>query len=166
MSLGSEYALWALLVIASVTDLIWGKVYNWLTFAFLGLGLLFHLLDDGASGAGESALGVLTAFILFFPLWRLGAMAAGDVKLLMAVGAWTTPGLVLRIATGGVVIGALVGLFVMVRQSGLKESLKSVREHIDARVAPVTSHRMPFAPAFLCALFIVKVGEIYQWSWL
>lgn len=160
-----EIALWALLVIASITDLIWGKIYNALTFAFLGTGLLCRFAFSGMAGGTEACCAVALAFALFFPLWRLKAMAAGDVKLLMAAGAWSSPAEILRLAACAVVIGALVGGVLLVRRSGLKRGLSSVREHLRA-MSPSHSHRIPFAPAFLCALFLVRIGEMYRWTWL
>lgn len=165
MSGGLEIALWALLVIASLTDLIWGKVFNLLTFAFLITGLICRFWLGGLPSLGEACLAVAVAFALFFPLWLAKVMAAGDVKLLMAAGAWTSVGVVVHLALGGIVIGALVGAALLVRRSGWKGGALSVRNHLKTAV-PRASQRMPFAPAFLCAFFLVKVAEMYRWSLL
>ena len=39
MSEGFEIAVWILLGSALVTDLLWGKIYNYVTFPFLLIGI-------------------------------------------------------------------------------------------------------------------------------
>ncbi len=52
------------------------------------------------------ALGWLTGLLLFLPFYMLRGMAAGDVKLMAAVGAWLGSGMALRIALATFVLGA------------------------------------------------------------
>lgn len=160
---GFEAAILTLLLAASVTDVVWGKVYNWLTFGFLILALVLRTIFFGLESLGEGALAVATAFALFFPLWRLGAMAAGDVKLLMAAAAWTNPRFTLSLAAVAIVLGAVVLGVLMFRQRGLKEGVSRLTEHLGVVVKPGRSTRMPFAPAFFCAFVVLKTAEHYQW---
>lgn len=81
----------AALVIAAITDVRDFKVPNLLTGPLLLLGLLYHAFSSGASGLAASAAGVLLGFSLTVPLYVLGGMGAGDVKLFAAVGAWLGP---------------------------------------------------------------------------
>ena len=166
MSGGSEYALWALLAVASVTDLVWGNIFNGVTFAFLVVGVVYRFWRAGIPEGVTALIAIAVAFIFFFPLWRLKLFAAGDVKLLMAVGAWSDSRLVIELALGAILVGAVVGSIVLVRKLGLMAGLRSVREHARVMVPKVKSHRMPFAPAFLCAFFIVKIAEMYHWGFL
>lgn len=160
---GFEAAILTLLLAASVTDVVWGKVYNWLTFGFLILGLSLRTIFFGFESLGEGTFAVATAFALFFPLWRLSAIAAGDVKLLMAAAAWSTPQFTLSLAAIAIIVGAVVLGFVMFRQRGAKESFSRLAEHLHVVVKPGRSTRMPFAPAFFCAFVILKTAEHYQW---
>jgi prepilin peptidase CpaA len=162
MSGGIEIALWVLLGVAFVTDLVWGKIYNALTFPFLALGLAIRFGLGGWAFASDSLLAVGTAFAIFFPLYLLKAIAAGDVKLLMAFGAWSRPSAVIEVALFAVVIGAAVGAYLMLRQKGLRQTTSSLAEHVSS-FKPRVSMRMPFAPSLLCAFFIVRIAEIRQW---
>ena len=76
---------------ACVFDVRTGRIPNLLTFAAAGLGLAFHLTVHGAAGAGSSLAGLGIGGVLFFPLFALGGLGAGDVKLMAALGAWLGP---------------------------------------------------------------------------
>jgi len=86
--------LFAVLIVCVYTDLARGKIYNWCTLPAILAGLLVNyvlggLLDGGWAGAnlGSSALGLaIGGVILGWPYLR-GSIAAGDVKLMLAVGA-------------------------------------------------------------------------------
>lgn len=158
-----EIVVLVLLVIATLTDLKWGKIHNALSFSFLGTGLVCQFFLVSSNAFHQGLLAVAVAFILFFPLWILRVFGAGDVKLLMAVGAWTDIPTVLRIAAVSIVIGTLVGLVVLIRKRGLKGGLLSIGNHLQ-RNKDVVSERMPFAPAFLCAFFVTHIAEIYHWE--
>lgn len=158
-----EIGVWCLLILASVTDIVWGKVYNALTLPFLFAGLLLHLFTSGAVQAGTSLLAVGTAFAVFFPLYFAKIMAAGDVKLLMAAGAWLDPKSILHIAGVSIVLGALVGLIILIGRKGIVGATKSLSEHLSPHEKK-SSTRVPFAPAFLCAFSILKIAESRGWS--
>ncbi len=163
MSGGYEIALWILLVLATLTDLRWGKIFNALTFPYFFAGLVCRLVAGGFFGLGEGLVSIGIAILLYFPLYYLKALAAADVKMLMAIAPWVQPRVVVQLAVVSILFGAVVGLMVLIRQAGLKGGAKSVVDHMKNFV-PKKSHRMPFAPAFLCAFLVLKIAESYQWS--
>lgn len=164
---GFEIALWSLLAISSITDLIWGKVYNWTTFAFLFGGLLCRFYFEGTPAGFESVQAVGLALLLFLPLYVLGAVAAGDVKLLMAFAAWTQPSVVMKLAILGILVGAAVGILTMVQTLGTSGSAASVWKHAKGQADETESFRMAFAPAFLVAFLVLQVAVYRHWSlWL
>jgi Flp pilus assembly protein protease CpaA len=76
------------LAIAAITDIRSFKVYNWLTIPLLIGGLAYHGLVSGASGFFTSGFyAVLSVMILLAP-YSLGAVGAGDVKLVAGISAW------------------------------------------------------------------------------
>ncbi len=164
MSGGFEVGLWALLILATATDLIWGKIFNWIVLSFLVAGLVFGIWSKGFDQATTSALAIVVAFSLFFPLYLVKALAAGDVKLLMAVAAWANFRFVLELGFTGILIGAVVGTLLLAHTKGIRGAWDSVRAHYKRTVVPVKSHRIPFAPAFLCAFILMHVMERYHWS--
>ena len=85
----------AAMIVAAVIDGWKLKVPNWLTFPLIlsgwGLGLLhsFGLLEStGSGGIGASLVTTAIGFFLLFPLYAIGGMGAGDVKMQMGFGAW------------------------------------------------------------------------------
>ncbi len=75
-------------VVACAWDIRTRRLPNLLTFGATAAALAFSLTQNGLGGLGSSAAGWLTAVVLFFPVFALGGLGAGDVKLLGALGAW------------------------------------------------------------------------------
>ncbi len=75
------------LLLCAYTDGTRGKIYNKTTFPAMLAGLLLHTLFGGVNSLGWSSLGLAVGFGIQFVPWRLGLAKAGDVKLLMGVGA-------------------------------------------------------------------------------
>ena len=107
-----KIAVIALVLIACVPDLRTRRIPNVLTFGAALAGLVFHTVFEGWGGATTSVLGWLLGVALFFPMFALRGMGAGDVKLLGAVGAWLGPGLVFWVALITSVAGGILGLIV------------------------------------------------------
>jgi prepilin peptidase CpaA len=80
--------LLALLAAAALTDLRSSRIPNVLTFggATIALCLAFAVPGPHFAGALIAAVGALLALL---PFYALGALGAGDVKLLAMVGAFT-----------------------------------------------------------------------------
>lgn len=98
-----------IMVSAMLTDTVDRRIPNTLTYAGLALGLALRV----PLGPLEMLLGIagaLIAFGLSLPLFALGGIGGGDVKLLTVVGAFMGPfglmtSLVLAGALGAVVAG-------------------------------------------------------------
>src|SRR5205807_5854569 len=94
----ANWPLWLLsaaMIVAAVIDGWKLKVPNWLTFPlvlggwFLGLCHNFGWLDGtGAGGIGASLAGTALGFALLLPVYAIGGMGAGDVKMQMGFGSW------------------------------------------------------------------------------
>lgn len=109
-------AVIAIVLTAAATDLHSRRIPNWLTFGAWLLALPLQLAMHGL-GAGATAwtLGWVTGLALFLPLYLLRGMAAGDVKLMAAVGAWVGAALALEIALATFVLGGLWALVLVVK---------------------------------------------------
>ncbi len=111
-------AIWllGLLGVAVVSDLRHHRIPNLLILLGLGLGLAGQFYSTGVTGLGNGLLGMLIGFALFLPMYALGGMAAGDVKLMAMVGAFLTPQGALWAALFSLIAGGLCGfLIVLVR---------------------------------------------------
>lgn len=167
MSGWTEAIIWALCGIATFTDLRWGKVYNNLTLPALTLGILFNAFYFGWTAGGSALLAAVLIFILFFPFYWLRAFAAGDIKLLMALAAWGGFLFAARVSFLGVLLGAVVGLLVILKQKGWKSALQDLFSHLQGEgMRSGRSTKMPFAPAFFGALILMKIMEVKRWNLL
>lgn len=81
----------AVAVVGAAFDLRTRRIPNLLTFGSSVAALACHGWTGGVAGLGQSAGGWAIGTALFLPLFALGGMGAGDVKLLGAVGAWMGP---------------------------------------------------------------------------
>lgn len=97
----------AVTLTGGVHDLLTKRIPNWITFPGLCLGIAAQAWVLGWSGVGDGLLGVTLGLALYVPVYAIGYMGAGDVKLLMAAGAWLGWMSCLRVAAGAVVLGAL-----------------------------------------------------------
>jgi prepilin peptidase CpaA len=94
----NHWPLWFVslaMIVAAVIDGWKLKVPNWLTFPLvlagwaLGLAHDFGLLEGtGSGGIGASLAGTGLGFALLLPVYSIGGMGAGDVKMQMGFGAW------------------------------------------------------------------------------
>ncbi len=76
-----------LVAIAAVYDIRFRRIPNWLVLTGLVLGLGLNTFFFKWDGARASLLGIVLAFLIYFPLYLLRGMGAGDVKLMAAIGA-------------------------------------------------------------------------------
>jgi prepilin peptidase CpaA len=75
-----------LVILAAFWDIRWRRIPNWLTLAGVVLGLALSWFLE-VPGILASLKGLGLAFAIYFILYLLRGMGAGDVKLMAAVGA-------------------------------------------------------------------------------
>ena len=64
------------------------RVPNWLTFPMILTGLIYGTCVGGLPGLGAALLGMVVGLITMLPIYAVGGMGAGDVKLMAGLGAW------------------------------------------------------------------------------
>jgi prepilin peptidase CpaA len=102
---------------ASWIDYAQRRVPNWLNAAILAAGLSVQYSFHAGAGVGWGVLGALVGFGVLIVPWLMHGMGAGDVKLMMAIGAWLGPVLTLWGFAVGAVIGGLAAV-VMITTTG------------------------------------------------
>lgn len=88
---GAVWFVTVVLIVAAVIDGWKLKVPNWITFPMILSGWVFSYFGGetgGFEGVGYSLVGTAVGLGLLLPLYAIGGMGAGDVKLLAGVGAW------------------------------------------------------------------------------
>ncbi|MEA2710015.1 MAG: prepilin peptidase CpaA [Phycisphaerales bacterium] len=99
-----------LLAVAAFVDWRIRRIPNWLTFTLVLSGLAQSLMPQALVSPGNAILGCLAGFALTFMLYAVGALGAGDVKLLAGIGAWFGPQAALAVFVIEAVIGMVMAL--------------------------------------------------------
>ena len=113
-------------IIAAVWDLRTRRIPNFLTFGAALAAIAAHGYSGGVFGAGWSLTGWLVGVAFFFPIFALGGMGAGDVKLLAALGAWLGPGAAMWVALFSLLAGGVLGLVVALSYGYLTQALANI----------------------------------------
>ena len=129
-----SFALALLLLAASACDLQTRRIPNGVTAAGVLAGLAGHACLGGLPGLLWSLAGVAAALPLL-GLYAARAFGAGDVKLLMAVGALMGPVFLLWTLLGAVCAAGLLAFMAVLRRRRF------------TLPTPANASRMPFAPA-------------------
>lgn len=114
-------------VAASISDVRSARIPNVLTFASLTTAVAVHAFVPGGHGAGAALGGALTGLAVFFPIFALGGMGAGDVKLMAALGAWLGWGHTVWLALYTAIAGGVLALVWSVAHGYLRQALTNLR---------------------------------------
>ena len=103
-------------------DLRTRRIPNRLTFPAAAVGVVAASVAHGGPGAVSSVAGLLLGLALFFPLFLLKGLGAGDVKLMGALGAWLGTSMIFGVAfytslAGGALALVLIGRHGYARQA-------------------------------------------------
>lgn len=172
-------ALLAILAIAVASDALWRKVPNALVAGGLVFALAYHGLGApgngilhgtaGAIGLASAAGGIAVGFAALLPLYAMRAMGAGDVKLMMVVGAFLGP-----LQTSGAVLltfaaGGVLAIVVALWQRALGQLVVNLRVMLTMRAIRSASGLGPsFEPlqqtaARLPYALAIAAGTSMQW---
>ena len=131
------------MIVAAIIDGWKLKVPNALTFPLiisgwiLGLFNTFQILhDSGIGGIGGSLTATALGFALIFPVYAIGGMGAGDVKMQMGFGAWVgayysfgqAQYIVLIAFCWGAIIGGIIAFFMILFRRQISTNILNTRE--------------------------------------
>ena len=167
-----RYLLVCAVVLASagaIQDARSQRIANRLTYTGFAAALLLRAFVVGWLGLREGLLGALIGGGLFFVLFLVGGMGAGDVKLMAAVGAWAGSAQIVNILIATAFAGGAMAVGLMLyRRAALATLLNTfelIRHHLTAGLRPHPqlnikepgSMRIPFAPA-------IAIGALYSFG--
>lgn len=110
-----------LLLFAALADLRTDRIPNVLILFGMILGLSGSLWMD--KDLWMSIGSMLLAFLLLYPLYKIGAFGAGDVKLLVMIGSFYAAGELMTILAGAFVIGALFSIVRLLTEHNAMERM-------------------------------------------
>ncbi len=188
---------WPVLVIcggmiaAAIIDWWKFKVPNKLTFPLIISGWLLGLannfgLEAGQGGLGAALAGTALGFALLGPIYALGGMGAGDVKMTMGFGSWIGAfygfaGGCLSIITWafacGTIVGGIIAIFMILLRRKYKANMQNVKDIVGdmftasgigdiatkANARRPRWHRLPYGVP-LCIGFLGYLAYLYNWT--
>ena len=98
---------------------------NWLTLTGFVVALGLRAIDGGGPELLQGLAGAGMGLALSFPLFALGGMGGGDVKLITAVGAFLGPLQLTYALLATALIGGLMALVVAARRGALGRVVRS-----------------------------------------
>lgn len=152
-------ALFALLLVATVTDIRSRRIPNTLivTGLCLGFGLAFSFL--GNAGWLFASNGAATGLLLMLPLFLLRACGAGDVKLMMLVGSLIGAQATLTTTLYSLIAGGVLALAATIAGGRISEIRDRMRATVfafairdirsAAEIGRTSREPIPFAVAIL-----------------
>jgi prepilin peptidase CpaA len=165
-----EVALLLLVSIAAVNDLATRRIPNRLLLAGLGSALALHLLSPTPGAFLLAALGGMgVGLVVFLPFYVLRGMAAGDVKMMVVIGAFTGPEEVFKIAVLTWCIGGLIALVLVTFSGRLRLALGNLGRMMSGAITPgsgpvapdgqQSAGSMPYGVAIALGTFSVLVSH-------
>ena len=120
---GNNWPIWVVtltLILAAVIDGFELKVPNWITFPMIISGWIYsaafaqaHYGLSWYEGLGWSLAGTVVGLLTLLPLYSIGGMGAGDVKLMAGIGAWVYVKITLLSFAWSGIIGAVLAVLMV-----------------------------------------------------
>ena len=126
-----------LVLVTLYTDLKYHRIPNLLTFIGMLVGILINLPNNFR----DSLLGFFIIFVGYIPVYIMGAVAAGDVKLLMAVGLIMGYKFTFITVLITVLCNLIVTVFVLMKKKRLGKILKYTLDEVKYRLLILVSKK-------------------------
>ena len=165
-------------VYAAVVDCRQRRVPNRVTAAVALSGLAVASWFGGWAGAAGALAGLTVGFGVLVVPWAMGAMGAGDVKLMAAIGAWFGPSLTLLGLGASAICGGLLAAIVILggrRWSIVWANLKTIAakccrletafgEYGSAASLAPQELLLPYAVPLTAGSLLVLAGKCLGWT--
>jgi prepilin peptidase CpaA len=157
---------------------LWGALAGLALQAGLPSGAGLYSTPFGALGLLAALAGLATGLALLLPMYALGTLGAGDVKLLAMIGAFLGPQQVLGAALLAMLAGGVLGLSVALYRGELRRVLDNVRtmlvhtllrgvagERLAVASAPGNTGQLPYALAIAAGTVLqLLLSDNPAWS--
>ena len=125
------HCLLILLLIAAVfMDFKYDRIYNdWITLGIL-LGLSLRIWKNGWHDMGSAIAAMLLSFCILYPIYKIGALGAGDIKLFIMVGSFLSVNRLIYIIVVSFIIGAVFSIGKMISEANFMERMKYLYSYL------------------------------------
>ncbi|MCE9685383.1 A24 family peptidase [Shewanella sp. AS16] len=143
-------------ILAIGFDLSREKIPNALCLWAIFCGFAINGYFAQLQGVLLASLGFALAFVVLFPVFAIRILGAGDVKLMMGIGALMGPQLLLWSLAYGVAAGAITSLMLIMWKTGFSGLVKTLkrywycvycRTYFRPEPGEAAGQKVPYAPA-------------------
>ena len=107
-----------ILLLATYTDIKKHLIPNALSLGGIIIGFSINIYQSGFDGALFSLGGLAVGFFLLIPFYALKGMAAGDVKLMAAIGTFLGPMTTLTVVLSTLICGGVLAILYIIFKNG------------------------------------------------
>lgn len=122
--------LFIVLAVAAAMDLLFDKIYNEWILISVAAGLSYAAWQRGGYGILSAVIAMAVPVMLLYPLFRIGALGAGDVKLLAAAGCFLTVRETVICLGISLFLGAVLSLLKMLAERNFIQRMKYLLSYI------------------------------------
>lgn len=168
------FAICLLALLASGSDIAFGRIFNWLTVGMALAAIIYAGASQGFPGIGSALLGIFAGLALYGWMFWIRVLGGGDVKLLMAFGAWGGARYALDVAIMGVILGGIMALLVLTMKGKIGGfAQRAYRFFVSLTVRELEFEKfqvdrkttMPFGiPISIAAVWIQLGSPFEQWG--
>jgi len=115
-----------IVVAAAIFDLRTRRVPNWLTLSGLFAGIAINSFLFKGAGLLMSLEGLGLACLIYFPLYLLRGVGAGDVKLMASIGAIVGPANWLAIFVLTALLGGMAAILILASKKRLRRTFDNI----------------------------------------
>jgi prepilin peptidase CpaA len=115
-----------LAALAGWTDLRARRIPNWITVPAFVVGVVVNTILNGRDGLKAALLGAVLGFGLLLPFYLLRSMGAGDLKFVVALGAFTGPSRLVDVLIGSVFVAGAMALALVIYKRRLLQTLRNI----------------------------------------
>ena len=160
----------AFLFFAVRSDIQANRIPNALTLPALALAIACSPWSGSTPGFSAALAGAGLALALGVVPYALGGVGAGDVKAMMALGAWLGPQILLSTTIWAVMAGALLALALLALNRELGSYLRRWAQNLWLSVAGRRFHYAPPAQGSRAAhgipfAVVLAAGLALHWTW-
>jgi len=134
--------LYGVVAICAISDLLYGKIYNVVTYPAALLGLVLALISGGPAELLTHLAGVGITFSPFFLVFLARGIAGGDVKLMGAVGAIMGYPLAVSGLFHIILVGGVFAVSLMLWKGVLWRSVRNAAWVVLSRVLPMETRKL------------------------
>lgn len=163
-----QYIYLILTIICIITDYKYKKIYNKITFPGMAIGILTNILFLNSTNnlilsLQNAIYGIILGFILLFIPYYLGGMGAGDVKMLMMVGAFIGPKRIFIVFLISSISGLIYSITAIIKKNGIMGIIIAgnkilTKEFLKDKIKDNKAHTLPFA-------INIGIGTILEAIW-